>query len=194
MNNQHLPQNTTDLRSVIKTAIELYQGSPVKNENKLNEVLAKSLNFPNYDSLAPIIKEEQDESNEVAIQIPFVYIDDRNNVTIEDYEIDEEIFDEQKVNYVLRTTEELIDDLYDYIGEASRANRDSDRTLMIEDVRYLHTLKDEFVFSSVETNEYIAASDNPERFVEICKEIIDTQKALDKANYIEDADFEDIED
>lgn len=186
MNNQHLPQNTTDLRSVIKTAIELYQGSPVKNENKLNEVLAKSLNFSNYDSLAPIIKEEQDESNKDSIYIPFVYIDDRNNVTIEDSEIDEEIFDDQKVNYILRTTEELIDNLYDYIGEANRVNRDSDRTLMIKDVRYLHTLEDEFVFSSVETNEYIAASDNPERFVEICKEIIDAQKALDKANNIED--------
>lgn len=52
-----LPQTVDALRSAIKSAIVCYQGSPVKNENKLNEALAAALNFANYDQLSALLKQ-----------------------------------------------------------------------------------------------------------------------------------------
>ena len=52
-----LPSNVNELRAAIKSAIEFYQGSPVKNENKLNEALAVALNAGNYDRLHALVSQ-----------------------------------------------------------------------------------------------------------------------------------------
>lgn len=61
MNTQvELPKTIQELKDTLKSAIAFYQGSPVKNENKLNEALASALNFANYDHLAGAIKRLND--------------------------------------------------------------------------------------------------------------------------------------
>lgn len=52
-----LPKTVEELRDILKSAIAFYQGSPVKNDNKLNEALASSLNYANYDQLAAALKD-----------------------------------------------------------------------------------------------------------------------------------------
>ena len=63
-----------------------------------------------------------------------------------------------------------------WIGEAIGSDRESDLFLMKEDLQYLISLKDEFIFSSIFTNEYITKSDNLEGFNRICKEILELNK------------------
>ena len=92
--------------------------------------------------------------------------------------IDEKIFQEEKVDYSPREREEQINDLYIWIGEATGSDRTNDLYMMKEDLRYLESLEDEYIFSSVSTNEYICKSDNIEEFNNICKEILDLNKTI----------------
>lgn len=93
--------------------------------------------------------------------------------------INEHIFQEEKVDYKIVEREEQIKDLYMWIGEAiNNEKRSSDVYLMKKDLRYLENLEDEFIFSSISTNEFICKSDNEESFNEICKEILEINKIL----------------
>jgi len=47
---------------------------------------------------------------------------------------------------------------------------------MKEDLKYLINCKDEYIFSSISTNEYILKEDNLKRFNKICKEILELHK------------------
>jgi hypothetical protein len=88
--------------------------------------------------------------------------------------IEDKLFDEEKVNYRLIEREEFIDDLIGWIGEIGYFNKDRERDkfLMKQDLKYLMSLDDKFIFSNISTNEYIAQSDDEENFAEICKEIL----------------------
>ena len=94
-----------------------------------------------------------------------------NGVYIEEVKIKESIFQEEKVDWSLREREDLIDNLIDWISEATK-----DKLVMIEDLRYLISLKDEYIFSNISTNKYIAISDNKEEFDNICQEILELNK------------------
>ena len=102
-----------------------------------------------------------------------------NGVFINETLINEKIFNEEMVDYSPREREQQIDDLYMWIGEATGSDRRNDLYGMKEDLKYLEDLEDEFVFSSISTNEYIAKSDNLEGFNEICKEILELNKKQD---------------
>lgn len=68
MNSQlELPKTVQELRDILKSAIAFYQGSPVKNENKLNEALASALNYANYDHLAAALKDLNDQNGLVPL-------------------------------------------------------------------------------------------------------------------------------
>lgn len=98
------------------------------------------------------------------------------NVIIDDQVIDDQVFNEEKVDYVYTDRADLIVDIQRWLVEARQAGRDSDASLMDEDIDYLKTLNDNYIFSSISTNEYIALSNNPRRFNEICEEIIEANK------------------
>jgi hypothetical protein len=53
------PQTVGEMREANRRAIEAFQESPVKNENKLNHALAASLNMSGYNTLAPFEKKEK---------------------------------------------------------------------------------------------------------------------------------------
>lgn len=109
------------------------------------------------------------------------YINDKGNVIIGNTEINEKIFSQEMSGYTLIERTSQIDDLYMWIGEAIYdSNRCSDVYLMKEDLHYLESLEDEFVFSSYSTNEFIAKSDDGKRFNEICEDILKINKELKK--------------
>ena len=76
-------------------------------------------------------------------------------------------FEEAEIGYRIENRENFIDTLYDWIAEA----QGNDKQLMKDDLDYLKSLDDEYIFSSYSTNEYIAVSDDKKAFNEILKDI-----------------------
>ena len=60
-----------------------------------------------------------------------------------------------------------------WIGECKRIN---EKQLMLDDLKYLFTLEDEYIFSSVSTNKYVCKSDD--EFNEICEELLELNNSL----------------
>jgi hypothetical protein len=98
------------------------------------------------------------------------------NLLINNIKINEKIFTDELCDYILRERDDQIDNLIDWIGEA----KDNDKEAMKDDLKYLIDLNDTYIFSSISTNEYIAESDNKERFNEICEEILKLNNELKK--------------
>lgn len=89
--------------------------------------------------------------------------------------ISDEIFQEEKHEYTAIEREDQIDHLIDWIGECGQ-DRQSDKELMKEDLKYLIGLEDDYLFSSISTNDFIAKSDDEENFNRICKELLELNK------------------
>jgi hypothetical protein len=169
----NFPADIDALRAAVRIAIEFYQGSPATNKNKLNEAVAAGLKFDNYDQLSAALKSAAVEAEHVPVTFVYLYVDE-NRVKVGDDDISPAVFDHELVDYVVREREDAIEHIVDMVSEA----RPGDRALMRQDINYLESLNDRFVFSSVSTNEFIAASDNPVRFNEICAEICAAHKNL----------------
>lgn len=101
-----------------------------------------------------------------------------HNVSINGQSIDDKVFDEEMVGYTYVDRVDLIEDIQRWLCEARHAGRTSDAVLMDQDIDYLKTLNDNYIFNSQSTNEYVAISDNPQRFYEICEEIIEADVEL----------------
>ncbi len=99
------------------------------------------------------------------------------NISIDDKEISDEVFNEQRVDYIYEDRADLIENIKDMRCGAS----DSDKLLMDEDIQLLLKLNDNYVFSSVCTNEYISSIEDTERFNEICSDILEANKTLEEA-------------
>ena len=95
-----------------------------------------------------------------------------DNMEINGVEINNKIFEDEKSDYILIERSEQIDNLISWISECSY-DREGDKALMKEDLKYLMTLDDEYIFSSIYTNEYIAYSDDPTRFYDICRDLLE---------------------
>ena len=169
-----MPQTIEAYKDSLKKAIEFYSASPVKNNNKLNESLAKSLDFKNYDTLSALLKNNSLKaplkiSSNSYLNIKYdISISDDNETSINGILINEKLFDEEIVRYNVRTREEIVDFIISSISEANIYNAN----LMKEDLRFLFSIEDEFVFNSIETNKYIAYSQDPKEFNEIAESII----------------------
>lgn len=92
------------------------------------------------------------------------------NVVVENEQIKGEIFQEEKVNWKLIELDDFLDDLLDWIGERDRNS--SDRTLMKQDLFMLNEWEDRFIWSSIETNDYVSPTLHPERFNKICEDVL----------------------
>ena len=87
---------------------------------------------------------------------------------INDKVIDDKVF--QAVEYDIRETDNLVDDLIDWIGEAT-----TDKEMMKDDLKYIMETEerdDDLFFSSISTNKYVFKSDNEGTFNDICQEIL----------------------
>ncbi len=119
-----------------------------------------------FDVLFPDFEPKEDEQEGYTLEIK------SEGVYINDILINEDIFQEELVDYKPCDREDEIDMLFTWISECG-SDRQSDKELMIEDLRYLQGLNDEWVWSNISTNEFIAKSDDEERFNEICEEILE---------------------
>jgi hypothetical protein len=100
------------------------------------------------------------------------------NISINDTEINDEVFNQELVNYRYVDRFDLISDIQDFLYEARRARRLSDAAMMDDDIDYLKTLPDNYVFTSISTNEYIAFSQEPQKFDDICQDILEAHNKL----------------
>ena len=90
--------------------------------------------------------------------------------TIDGIKINQKIFDEELVYYRIEHLESLIDNLIMWISEC----KNQDKSLMLDDLKYLLTLEDEYVFSSINTNHYVIQGQK--QFDQICKRILKLNK------------------
>jgi hypothetical protein len=102
-------------------------------------------------------------------------IKDYGEIKINGILINEKIFNEELSDYKLIEREQQINDLITWIAETKS---DSDKYIMKEDLLHLMKLNDEFIFSSISTNEFIAKSDNKRIFNKICKELLELSEEL----------------
>ena len=93
--------------------------------------------------------------------------------TINGISINEKIREEELFEYNIIHRESFIDELIGWIGECSRP---SDREMMKDDLKYLMGIDDEYIFSSVSTNDYICQEDS--NFNETCKELLELSDSL----------------
>lgn len=93
---------------------------------------------------------------------------------INNISLNEKIYQEEMSEYEPRDREDFIDNLIDLISEATR-----DKDIMKEDLKYLISLDDEIIFSSISTNDYVAYYDNPDKFNSICENLIKLTKDLE---------------
>lgn len=175
-----LPQTVDALRNAIKSAIVSYQGSPVKNENKLNEALAAALNFANYDQLSALLKQaSQSAVSEIApYPISFDY-DGEQYMIINGVRIEAALAHEGVVDYTVTDRQERVDDLYMWISEAQRdhyRDRSGDIDLMKKDLKTLESSKEEYVLEAYGTNGFVAGDLEPEAFNALCDEILEAAK------------------
>lgn len=115
---------------------------------------------------------QEDDPTEDAI---FVYIDENNNNVIDGmpYDCDDISLEENGFFWSLTVREDLIDNLIVWISECGHIpERQFDKALMTQDLKLLFTWKDEYIWSSNETNKYVSASRQPIIFNEICNEYI----------------------
>ncbi len=96
-----------------------------------------------------------------------------NDIYIGDTLINEKIFNDEMVNYRVRDRDDFINELIDWIGEAT-----TDKEIMKSDLKMLMDLEDDYIFSSISTNEYFCRSEDEEEFINICKEILELNKKL----------------
>jgi hypothetical protein len=94
--------------------------------------------------------------------------------TINGVAINEKIRQEELFEYqIIHRENFLANELIVWIGECQRIN---DKQMMLDDLKYLFTLEDEYIFSSVSTNKYVCKSDD--EFNEICEELLELNNSL----------------
>lgn len=172
-----LPKTANELKDAIRKGIERYIGSPAKKDNKLNESLAASLGFSDYDSLSPLLKEDEIISTYSVEIVDF-------NIQINEIIIKDIIFYEELSEYRLINVKDQIEELERWIGEtylSDHPNADINRTQMREAKNFLESIEDKFVWESINSGlDLVAASDDPKFFNEICEEIINLHNDLEK--------------
>jgi len=95
--------------------------------------------------------------------------------TINGIAINEKIREEDLFEYKIIHRESFIDELIGWIAEAQRGGR-SDAMVMKDDLKYLLTIEDEYIFSSISTNEYVCKSDD--NFNYLCVELLELNNSL----------------
>ena len=88
--------------------------------------------------------------------------------------INDKIVDDELFGYKICERESIINDLMGWIPEA----KSSDKHLMRQGLEYLLTLEDEYIFSSISTNEYVGTQDS--NFNELCEELLELNKTMEE--------------
>jgi len=85
--------------------------------------------------------------------------------SVDGIKINQEIFDQEEFGYSIVDRLDFIDTLIGWIGEATKC-----KELMKQDLFMLQEWNDEYIFSSISTNEYVRQGDS--NFNELCEELL----------------------
>ena len=92
-------------------------------------------------------------------------------------DINEKIRDEELFEYRIEDRKELINNLIGWIAECGRDSYgQNNKALMQQGMEMLMELEDDYIFSSISTNEYISRDDA--EFNETCKQLIELTENL----------------
>jgi hypothetical protein len=103
------------------------------------------------------------------VESPLYILSDNS---INGIEINEKINDEELFEYRILDRLDFIEELIQWISEA----KSTDKDLMREDLRYLMSLEDKFIFSSISTNDYVSKNDS--NFNELCNELLELNNTV----------------
>jgi len=92
--------------------------------------------------------------------------------SINGVELNEKITDEELFEYRIEDREELISNLIGWISEA----RYSSKGMMVDDLEYLMEINDDYILSSISTNEYVIEGDID--FNRLCQELLELSNSL----------------
>jgi len=129
---------------------------------------ANSFNKSAIDTTADVIRKDIDD-----IDIPLIEFKD-SSLIINGEAISDEVFEKNFVGYINENRAELLENIKTWRCEAS----DTDKMLMDEDIEYLSVLCDKYIFSSINTNEYVSATAEPLKFRDICLDILEVNRKL----------------
>lgn len=174
MNNSekvNIPKNIEDLKEVLKLGIENFQGSPVVNKNKLNESLAYSLGFDNYDQLSANLK----KYNSFKIEL-----NNESDFFINGEKISHLIFEEEMHEYFIINRIQRIHDIYGYISDLGFSEHDNiNRKYMQQSLDFLISIDDDYLYESNRNGtDLVACSDDPEKFNDISEDILSLNKDI----------------
>ena len=133
---------------------------------KNKEKLLKYLNKKEWHYTEVVIKPCTEETIGFIPKVTYTLGDD----TIDGIKINQKIFDKEQVDYKIEHLPSLIDNLIRWISEC----KNQDKSLMLTDLKYLLTLEDEYVFSSITTNHYVIQG--KKEFDQLCKRILKLNK------------------
>lgn len=102
-----------------------------------------------------------------------IFIYDENDCFIERISIDTS-YKENETWYYIKERDQHIDDLIQRIAEIES---ESNKFLMKEDLKTLVNLKDDFIFLSESTNEFISKTDDKEEYNNLCEQFITNFKS-----------------
>ncbi|WP_425263541.1 hypothetical protein [Vibrio owensii] len=148
-----------------------------RKKNKLRDMVCELAGF-NGGFQTFLSKLEEAELAEPPISVDTARY---GSITIVDgIEINDEVFDQEMVDWKLASREDFISDLRVWIGEAARnPDRQSDYNLMIEDLEILTKWDDEYIWSSIDTNAYLSPQKDTKEFNEVCREVLKAHSELE---------------
>ena len=144
-----------------------------KKKNKLRDVICRYAGYENgYKTFLSAIE------NEVKARVAFIDTDNDviiggKSIEFEETLINEDVFYNEMVMYRLEERSEIISNLISWIAEGAKQAE-----AMQEDMEMLMQWDDEYIWSSIETNEYVSPTQDPSRFNEICEEVLKANESL----------------
>ena len=105
-----------------------------------------------------------------------------NNWFIDDQQIHDEVFDDQKTEFYPAIRTDFIDKLVVWAAEAQESDS-PDYQMMMDDLQDLQNRTDTYMLSSINTNEYLFESDGSQDFVDAIAEIIEVSNEYTPINF-----------
>ena len=132
-----------------------------------------------YKELRTLINIEIDQLEQKdAVDIIDTKINNRNKVVVDCVVIDDSVFEDTSVGWKLIWLEDYIDDLISWTGEIKRNSNSQHRANMKQNLKLLMTWDDQYIWSSISTNDFVSPSHNQEKFNKICQEVLDANRAV----------------
>lgn len=154
------------------------------DREQAKELFAKTLGFKSAKHFYDTVSEEREKT--CSFDAIDVYVSHRNETKIDGNVIDDEIFQEEMVDYKVCDLQEEINNYYIWISEALsplcpayNPTRAEEMKRELKELDKLADAGDDYVFSSVSYRQYISPSRDTEKFNEICQSILEKQEELD---------------